>query len=244
MRSILLILMFVLFMGLFHAQAEMRTWQVITGGSFEAKLTAVSATKVRMENASGKSIEFPIADLKPSDQKYIQDWQAAQTVDLTVGESQKVERTAFSQRVYADLVSSQGGRLKRFVPEDNASPKYFAFYRSASWCPPCRKFTPKLVQFYKKQKRSGAAFELVFISSDKSEEAMADYMKDYSMDWPAFEFGKNKNIVSSSGGGIPNLIVTDANGKKLLDSYDASGNYIGPYKVMAELEKLLGDDAP
>ena len=59
------------------------------------------------------------------------------------------------------------------------------------------------------------------------------------MAWPAFRLGENKNIVSSNGSGIPNLIVTDADGNKVLDSYDSSGKYIGPTAVMKKLDALL-----
>ena len=110
------------------------------------------------------------------------------------------------------------------------------------WCPPCRKFTPVLVDFYNKQKRRGAAFELVFVSSDRSEDDMADYMSEYNMTWPAFAYGENKDIVQSNGNGIPSLIITDAEGNKLLDSYDNTGKYIGPTAVMEEFEKLLKAD--
>ena len=68
---------------------------------------------------------------------------------------------------------------------------------------------------------------------------MAEYMDEYDMPWPAFRFGENKDIVQRNGNGIPSLIVTDADGKKLFDSYDSAGKYIGPTAVMKELEKLL-----
>ena len=219
---------------------EFRTWSTIGGGHFEAKLNAIGTTKITLENREGRQIDFPLADLKLSDQRYAREWQSAQA-SLASGalETPPVERSEFANKVYKDLVKSKGSRLASFDPEPSENPKYFAFYRSAAWCPPCRAFTPKLVDFYKKQKRKGAQFELVFISSDRSEDLMAEYMDEYDMEWPAFEFGKNKDIVSRNGSGIPNLIVTDTNGKKLLDSYDNSGSYIGPTKVMNELEDLL-----
>ena len=59
-----------------------------------------------------------------------------------------------------------------------ANPKYVAIYYSAHWCPPCRAFTPKLVEWYKEFKPKHEDFELVFASSDKSEEAQFEYMKE------------------------------------------------------------------
>lgn len=226
------------------AADEFRNWNVIGGGQFEAKLNGVNGTSLVLENRAGKVIDYPLGNLMLSDQRFAQEWQLEQTSssDAPATSGSPVELSAFAQKVYRDLVSSSGSRLKRFTPEANDSPKYFAFYRSAMWCPPCRKFTPKLVDFYKKQKRRDASFELIFISSDRSEDDMAEYMDEYKMDWPAFKHGENKNIVKSNGGGIPNLIITDADGNKLLDSYDTSGNYTGPTAVMREFEKLLASE--
>lgn len=235
--SVLLFLIFVVIGGV--SASEFRQWAIIGGGQFEAKLNAVGSTKVTLENRAGKIIDFPIADLKRADQDYIREWQATATGAPSVGGMAVAERSAFANRVYKDLVFLKGSRLAQFEPLPSDAPQYFAFYRSAMWCPPCRKFTPELVDFYKKHKRKGAAFELVFISSDKSEDLMAEYMDDYEMEWPAFEYGKNKEIVRRNGSGIPNLIITDAEGNKLLDSYDESGSYIGPTRVLEEFEDLL-----
>ncbi|MEM8866812.1 MAG: thioredoxin-like domain-containing protein [Verrucomicrobiota bacterium] len=219
---------------------DFRTWQMITGGRFEAKLNEVGSRTVTLENKAGKTIDFPISDLKPSDQAYIREWRATQDAAPS-SDAAAFERTDFAKLVYSELVYSKGKRLASFSPEPTDSPKYFAFYRSAMWCPPCRSFTPDLVDFYKKQKRADAPFELIFISSDRSEDDMAEYMDEYEMPWPAFAYGENKSIVARNGTGIPNLIVTDADGNKLLDSYDSSGKFIGPTTVMKELKALLED---
>ena len=46
-------------------------------------------------------------------------------------------------------------------------------YFSASWCPPCRTFTPKLVEFHKANKDK---FEVLLVSADNSSKAQANYM--------------------------------------------------------------------
>src|SRR6266571_1608444 len=58
-----------------------------------------------------------------------------------------------------------------------AGVKYWAFYYSASWCPPCRAFTPVLVDFYRGFKPSHPEFELIFVNDDRNESAMLSYMK-------------------------------------------------------------------
>lgn len=225
------------------ARDSFRTWNITGGGYFEAKLNAVQGTLLQLENREGKVVNFPLVDLKPSDREFARDWQIAQSKqDDSSSSVAPVDRSAFAENVYKELVTPKGKRLADFEPEQSDLPKYFAFYQSAMWCPPCRKFTPVLVDFYNKQKRRGAAFELVFVSSDRSEDDMADYMSEYNMTWPAFAYGENKDIVQSNGNGIPSLIITDAEGNKLFDSYDNTGKYIGPTAVMEEFEKLLKAD--
>lgn len=229
-----------LWFGNLTAEEEFRTWQIVGGGHFEAKLNAVGATTATLENREGKTIDFPLADLQPSDRSFIRDWQMAQTNSPANGSAaNSVDRSEFAERVYKDLIVSKDKRLVAHEATATENPKYFAFYRSAMWCPPCRAFTPKLADFYRKHKRRNAPFELVFISSDRSEEQMAEYMHEYRMDWPAFRYKANRDIVRRNGNGIPSLIITDAEGNKLLDSYTESGDYIGPTQVMQEFEKLL-----
>ncbi|MEM1222432.1 MAG: thioredoxin-like domain-containing protein, partial [Verrucomicrobiota bacterium] len=62
------------------------------------------------------------------------------------------------------LVDARGKPIK---DPGLAEKDYVLVYYSASWCPPCRKFTPGLVNFYKKKKQ-GNNFELIFVSSDRS----------------------------------------------------------------------------
>ena len=40
--------------------------------------------------------------------------------------------------------------------------KRVLFYFSAHWCPPCRNFTPTLIEFYNTLKNDGKNIELVF----------------------------------------------------------------------------------
>ncbi|CAF4876620.1 unnamed protein product, partial [Rotaria sp. Silwood1] len=52
--------------------------------------------------------------------------------------------------------------------------KVIGLYFSAHWCPPCRGFTPILIDFYKKHSED-KNFEIIFISSDNDEESFNDY---------------------------------------------------------------------
>ena len=125
--------------------------------------------------------------------------------------------------------------------------RHFAFYYSAHWCPPCRAFTPKLVSFYQSFAAAHPDFELVFVSSDHSEGEMRTYMQEAGMPWPAVPFAKAKtaHLPRSTGNGIPCLVLADADGRVLADSF-AGATYLGPGKVLKDIGNLPvgGTSAP
>ena len=140
-----------------------------------------------------------------------------------------------------NLVMSKGKKVEKFDDSALSGTKYYALYYSAAWCGPCRAFTPDLVKWYKRHKSKNPEFELVFVSSDNSEEEMAKYMKDDDMPWPALAFDKKKStsaITKYGGRGIPCLVLIDDQGKVISHSYEGQ-NYIGPRKVLADIEKTL-----
>ena len=47
---------------------------------------------------------------------------------------------------------------------DFRSMKFWGMYFSASWCPPCKYFTPKLIDFYWAMKHK--KFEVLLVSHD------------------------------------------------------------------------------
>jgi len=97
-----------------------------------------------------------------------------------------------------------------------AGKKFIGIYFSAHWCGPCRAFTPQLVKFHEMCRQQQAAFEVVFVSSDKSEEAMFEYMKGENMPWLALPYGDNEAISALrtlyQANGIPRLVIVDNKG--------------------------------
>ena len=83
----------------------------------------------------------------------------------------------FQKDLPAELINRSG---KKVPTETALKGKMVAIYASASWCGPCRAFTPKLVEFYKSAAKS-APVELIFLSSDKTGDAMMAYMKKDAM---------------------------------------------------------------
>merc|ERR1712070_1273990 len=123
--------------------------------------------------------------------------------------------------------------------------KVFGLYFSAHWCPPCRGFTPKLAEWYTKSLKN-KGLEIVFISSDKNEEAFKDYYKEQP--WLALDYSnrKEKEQLSNLFGvrGIPSFVIIDKDGSVITKdgraavSSDPEGAefpwYLKPVKDMAQ----------
>jgi nucleoredoxin len=78
-----------------------------------------------------------------------------------------------------------------------------------------RKFTPELVKTYNELKQSGAAFDIVFVSSDRNEKQFNEYFSE--MPWKAVT---DKNIKANLQSkyklkGIPTLIIIDNQGNTI-----------------------------
>ena len=85
-------------------------------------------------------------------------------------------------------------------------------YFSAHWCGPCRAFTPKLVKYRDTQQDN---IEIVFVSSDHSEEKQFAYMKEEGMKWLTVKYKSDAaNALKKKYGitGIPTLVLVDENG--------------------------------
>jgi thiol-disulfide isomerase/thioredoxin len=118
--------------------------------------------------------------------------------------------------------------------------KYIAFYCGAGWCGPCHRFTPELVKLYTEMKPKYPNFEVVFVSDDRSAVEMQNYMAEMSMPFPAvrWEAVRWSKAEKLCGPGIPCLVVIDQNDHIVSNSFEGQ-NYVGPYKVIEDLRKLL-----
>lgn len=91
--------------------------------------------------------------------------------------------------------------------------KFLGLYFSAHWCPPCRLFTPKLVEFRDKRQDE---FEVVFISSDNSLDEQLAYMREAKMKWMALPNGSDAGLAIAEKlqiQGIPTLVILGPDGK-------------------------------
>jgi len=84
-------------------------------------------------------------------------------------------------------------------------------YFSAHWCPPCRRFTPLLTEKYNQIKEAGHKFEIIFVSSDGSEDEASDYYADMPWTMLSFEDQETKEAIDKLYDirGIPSLVLLD-----------------------------------
>ena len=138
------------------------------------------------------------------------------------------------------VVLTNNGEFKPADATTLSGVKFLAFYYSASWCAPCRAFTPKLVDFYKQFKATHPNFELIFVNRDQTEDAMLAYMKIDDMTWPAVRFDDIAPTQATRfcGKGIPDLVLTDIDGRVLSDSFNGD-TYLGPYRVMDDIKTMV-----
>lgn len=120
--------------------------------------------------------------------------------------------------VWPDKVLASKGSPEKFLDSDSLKDKYLMLYASAHWCPPCRYFTPKLSEAYTKMKAERDDFELVFVSSDRDENAFNEYFDTMSFCALPYEHREAKATISKifKIQGIPTLIM--------LGPADESGN--------------------
>ncbi|XP_054281073.1 nucleoredoxin-like [Macrosteles quadrilineatus] len=108
-----------------------------------------------------------------------------------------------------------GGLRKgpKIIPYSTLDGFIKGLYFSAHWCPPCKAFTPQLIECYRKIKARGHKFEVIFISSDRSEESFESYLS--TMPWTALPYKSSycKELASNLDvHGIPTLILLDPDG--------------------------------
>lgn len=92
--------------------------------------------------------------------------------------------------------------------------KTVLLYFSAHWCPPCRAFTPKLVDMYHKIKSKDDALEVILISSDRDQSSFDEYYS--GMPWLALPFGDARKASLSKlfqVRGIPKLVAIGPTGR-------------------------------
>jgi len=214
------------------ALAEFATWTSNDGRKAELELFNVTdangekAGEFRMRN--GRSLTLKASELVESDAKRLAAFTPAAAVGDAVPAAGAGAGSTFDEALDGNLVILDGKSLKPHKDQPRPE-KYFIFYYTASWCPPCQAYTPTLVKFYNDNKN--ANFELVLISSDRDEKAMEGYAVAKKMPWPQLKLaqvGKFRSKHNHGVSGIPTVVVCDLEGKVITKT-----------QSIPELEKLV-----
>jgi nucleoredoxin len=106
------------------------------------------------------------------------------------------------------LATSDGSTIS--TTDALSGKKAVGIYFSAHWCGPCRGFTPKLAEWYKKDLKA-LNFEIIFVSSDRDEDSFKSYHGEQP--WLAVPFARRdvKNALSKKYKvqGIPSFVIID-----------------------------------
>ena len=138
--------------------------------------------------------------------------QVEQTVQVPVNvkpapdENTIVEGHAFPSLEFASLSGDQ-------VNLANLKGKVVLIDFWATWCGPCLRVMPDLVETYKEYNNQG--FEIIGISLDKDRSQLEKYMQDTGITWQQYYDGlgwSNKITRRFGVRGIPHIVLIDKNG--------------------------------
>ncbi len=232
--------------------SALRTWTNEDGRQMDAALIELRGDVATFRRNDGRTYEYPVNRLSDEDRRYIsenppsgEESEASNAPGSPEGPESRRDRSPseVAEALEGTLVTSTGARrtsrLRDYESVENAD--YYAFYYSASWCGPCRQFTPVLVRKYNELKRNHDNFELIFVSSDRNRNDMAEYMSDYSMPWPAIDYNRRGRVEPAAQNrprAIPTLIVLDRDGNVVAPS---GGSRAPARQVLNEFESLLND---
>jgi thiol-disulfide isomerase/thioredoxin len=150
----------------------------------------------------------------------------------TVERLEKMKLTAIGTP-FQDIVSKTPEGNEAKLSDYAGKGKYVLVDFWASWCPPCRKEMPLMVELYNQYKDKN--FEIVGYSLDKDEQAWKQGIADLNMTWPQLSdcaYWQSVPVQVYDIHGIPNTVLIDPNGKIIEKGLRGE-------KLVATLQKLL-----
>jgi nucleoredoxin len=227
-------------LGLIALPLQAGTPRVWTSKDGSATITATyyktEAGKVTLILPNGRSQVIDRAFLSDADLAWIDANGAPAATSSNGGETSGASASAKIPAALAGKLIDDRGKPAS-VAKDGATPKYYLFYYSASWCGPCHAFTPELIQFYRKMKARKASLAVILFPADRSKEDEIAYMKEMRMPWPGVDFNRlnSREIPRSNWGYIPAMVLVDAQGKRLLEVNDE----LSRADFLQQTEKIL-----
>lgn len=114
-------------------------------------------------------------------------------------------------------------------------PDLILLYFSASWCGPCRAFTPRLQMFYETVNDMEKQVEVIFVSRDRNPDEFAGYYEE--MPWLAVPFAEQDKInalrETCRVAGIPKLVLMRKDGTLASETCRGDVEQKGPLALAA-----------
>lgn len=155
--------------------------------------------------------------------------------------SKSGRKSAKAEAAQVSKVAKALKKMKSFNGKPNAKARYFIYLSSASWCGPCNREMPKVVEAHKAMKEDGR-IDIVLIGRDHSVDDAKKYLKRYKAKFSGV-MSDDRKIDKLPGysapSGIPFCTFVNSDGKVL---YVGHASAISRWKEMidkadAELQK-------
>ncbi len=130
--------------------------------------------------------------------------------DTAVAKQEKAEELTEVQQIIRDLKYLTKTKV-------NYKADFFILLNSASWCPPCQREMPHIVEAYKEILKSGNV-ELILLSADRDEKAAVGFLTQHKGKLPVV-MGTPPIPGYVKSNGVPNATIIDKNGKTLKNGH-------------------------
>jgi thiol-disulfide isomerase/thioredoxin len=224
---------------LFTPLLPARTWELVDGGTVTGECIRRYGPVVHLADRSSTTL-IPYGRFSPADRAEIDATTEAYRARAATDWAQSTSAMAVAVRKH--LFRMEGNKAHDGDVAGRPEPELYVLYFSASWCGPCRRFTPRLTASYNVFRQMGLEnFEVFFVSWDRDSRAMRDYMEADGMPWLGLNYNRGrrlKPIQKVEGNGIPCLVILDREGHVLAHSYNGS-EYLGPDEPLDFLRDLL-----
>lgn len=197
------------------------------GETWKTLSSSLSGTEVKKKNLASKSgYQFRVRCRKSSDNDndpHHRNNPFSPPSDVRVGNflSEAMKRWFSSLKDGTLVGGGAGGSLVKVSLADALAGKEFVLlYVSAHWCPPCRKYTPLLANWYRTVEAKNAT-EIVFVSADHDDKSFREYFAT-SHPWLAIDYENDADAreslqASLRVSGIPRLVVLNAKTGKIVE---------------------------